>query len=128
MSDSKQWLYSHIGIHNISLDNCLSNGNLYLNRFFFSLETIAEFPYESIINEQDFIILVDETRSQYKPKQPLSKSVLAENIINPSLTRTFSSIGELSRHLKGDKSTIRSYLEGNSKGLYRKQWKFTLIN
>jgi hypothetical protein len=30
--------------------------------------------------------------------------------------------------LKGDRSTIRRYISGRSKGLYRKQWKFTLIN
>jgi hypothetical protein len=30
--------------------------------------------------------------------------------------------------LKGDRGTIRNYISGKSKGLYRKQWKFTLIN
>jgi hypothetical protein len=30
--------------------------------------------------------------------------------------------------LKGDRSTIRRYILGRSKGLYRKQWKFTLID
>ena len=128
MSDSKQWLYSHIGIHHVSLDNCLLDGNLYLNRFFFSLETIAEFPYESIISPQELISLVEIVRSQYTPKQPESKAVLAENMLNPKLTRTFLSIGELSRHLKGDKGTIRKYLEGKSKGLYRKQWKLSFID
>ena len=60
---------------------------------------------------------------------------------NPKLNHTFSSIGELSRHLKGDRSTIRKYIKPyslavadgviedySSKGLYRKQWKFTELN
>jgi hypothetical protein len=42
-SYSKQWLYSNIKIHHVSLTNCLVNGDLYLNRFFFSLDYIAEF-------------------------------------------------------------------------------------
>jgi hypothetical protein len=43
------------------------------------------------------------------------------------LTRTFLSIGEASRYLKGDRGTIKKYIEGKSTGLYRNQWKFTLI-
>ena len=34
LSESKEWLYQNIGIHHVSLTNCLTNGNLYLNRFF----------------------------------------------------------------------------------------------
>ena len=49
-------------------------------------------------------------------------------MLNPNLNCTFSSIGELAKHLKGDKSTIRKYILGRSEGLYRKQWKFTLID
>jgi hypothetical protein len=29
--------------------------------------------------------------------------------------------------LKGDRGTIRNYISGKSTGLYRNQWKFTLI-
>lgn len=128
LSDSKQWLYDNIGIFNIPLANCLANGNLYLNRFFFSLEIISEFPYESLITPEELKKLIFKVRESYTPKQPKSKRVLAENIIHPKLTKTFSSIGELSRHLKGDRGTIRSYINGKYKGLYRKQWKFTLIS
>ena len=39
------------------------------------------------------ISLVKSVRAQYKPKQSASKKILAENIINPNLTQTFSSIG-----------------------------------
>jgi len=128
ISDSKQWLYSNINIHNVTLENCLNNGNLYLNRFYLSLDIISEFPYESIITNDEMILLIKNVRSQYIPDQPASKMVLAENVNHPELTKTFTSIGELSRHLKGDRGTIRSYLDGRSTGLYRNQWKFSLIS
>lgn len=128
MSDSKQWLYTNIGIHHVSLDNCISNGNLYLNRFYLTLDFISEYPYENILSSNRLISLIESVRVQYNPKQPASKSVIAENIIKPELTRSFTSIGEASRYLKGDKGTIRKYLEGKSSGLYRKQWKFKIIN
>jgi len=121
VSDSKQWLYTNIGIHQISLNNCISNGNLYLNRFFITLDFISEYPYEDILSSDSLISLVESVRVQYNPKQPASKSVIAENVIKPELTRTFSSIGEASRHLKGDRGTIRKYIEGKSSGLYRDQ-------
>jgi len=121
VSDSKQWLYTNIGIHHISLDNCISNGNLYLNRFYLTLDFISEYPYENILSSNRLISLIESVRVQYNPKQPASKSVIAENIIKPELTRSFTSIGEASRYLKGDKGTIRKYLEDKSSGLYRKQ-------
>lgn len=128
VSDSKQWLYTNIGIHHISLNNCISNGNLYLNRFYLTLDFISEYSYEDILSSDSLISLVESVRVQYNPKQPASKSVKAENVIKPELTRTFISIGEASRYLKGDKGTIRKYIEGKSIGLYRNQWKFTIIN
>ena len=127
ISDSKEWLYQNISIHHVSLHNCLVDGNLYLNRFLFSLDIISEFPYESLFSSNDLIKLIEVVRSEYKPNQPKSKKIYAENILSPELSGTFLSIGELSRHLKGDRSTIRNYILGRSKGLYRKQWKFTIL-
>ena len=40
ISESKQWLYSNIHIHHVSLDNCLANAKLFLNRFLFSIDPI----------------------------------------------------------------------------------------
>lgn len=80
-----------------------------------------------MITPEKFISLVHNIRILYIPKQPTSKFVLAKNILHPELTKTYSSIGELSRHLKGDRGTIKSYLNGKSKGLYRNQWKFIFI-
>lgn len=125
ISDSKQWLYDNISIHHVSLDNCLINGKLYLNRFYFSLDLISEFPFETITNSIDFISLISNVKNKFVPNQPKSKSILAENVIKPELNSSFSSIGELARHLKGDRGTIRNYINNKSKGLYRNQWKFT---
>jgi len=127
ISDSKQWL-NNIGIHHKTMKNCLMNGNLYLNRFYLSIDLISEFPFESILDTEELVSLINTVKSQYKPNQPKSKSILAENSLNPKLNCTFSSIHKLSKHLKGDRCTIRNYLLGRSKGLYRKQWKFTLID
>ena len=110
------------------------------------MDIISELPYESILTSEDLVLLINTVKSQYKPNQPKSKKVLAENLLNPNLNCTFSSIGELAKHLKGDRSTIRKYItpcspqslkefdskweegKGRFEGLYRKQWKFTLID
>uniref|UniRef100_UPI0022385457 GIY-YIG endonuclease n=1 Tax=Ramaria rubella TaxID=113071 RepID=UPI0022385457 len=128
LSDSKQWLYEKIGIHHITLNNCISNGNLYLNRFFFSLEVISEFPYETVISSKELELLINRVKEQYIPNQPASKHILAENLIKPELTRIFTSLNEMARCLKGDRGTIRSYLSGKKLNLYRNQWKFTIID
>ena len=127
ISDSQQWIFDKLKIHHVSLNNSLSDGNLYLNRFFFSLDIISEFPFESVVSSSELISLVEKTKLEYKPNQPASKNILAENILHPELTKNFTSIGEVSRHLKGDRGTIRDYINGKSCGLYRGQWKFSVI-
>jgi hypothetical protein len=121
ISDSKQWLYDNINIHHTTLDNCIISGKLYLNRFYLSLDVISELPYEAILTSEELLLLLETVKSQYKPNHPQSKTILAENMVNSELNNTFSSIGELAKHLKGDRSTIRRYISGRSKGLYRKQ-------
>ena len=127
ISDSKQWLYDNINIHHTTLDNCILTGKLYLNRIYFSLDIISELTYEAVLTSKELVSLLKTVKYQYKPNHPKSKTILAENIVNSRLNSTFSSIGQLAKHLKGDRSTIRGYILGRSKGLYRKQWKFTLI-
>jgi hypothetical protein len=73
------------------------------------------------LDSNELISLIEKTRLEYKPIQPASKNIMAENILYPELTKSYTSIGELSRQLKGDKATIRKYLNGNSAGLYRGQ-------
>ena len=74
-------MYDNLQIHHISLDNCLLNGSLYLNKFFLSLDTISEFPFESVVSSSELISLVEKTKLEYKPNQPASKNILAENIL-----------------------------------------------
>ena len=112
----------------MTLNNCIYNGNLYLNRFYLSLDIISEFPYESIISPEELKSIIKKTKDQYIPSQPASKKLLAENVLNSKLTRTFPSIYEAARTLKGDRSTIRAYLTSQKSGLYRKQWKFSFID
>ena len=92
-----------------------------LTDFFFSLDIISEFPFESVVSSSELISLVEKIKLEYKTNQPAIKNILAENILHPELTKNFSSIGDLSRHLNGDRGTIRNYINGKSSGLYRGQ-------
>lgn len=120
VSDAKQWLYSNLKIDHRTLDNCLLNGVLYLNRFYFSLEAIIEYPLESLISEQDLVSLVETCKSQLTPNQPASKKILAENFLYPELSCTYNSINELSKDLTVDRSTVRKHLTENNTKLYKK--------
>jgi hypothetical protein len=75
ISDSKQWLYDNIRIHNITLNNCIINGNLYLylKRFLFSLDVVSEFPYEYILSLDKLITLIKKVQDEDIPTQPYSK-------------------------------------------------------
>ena len=70
ISDSKTWLSKNIGIHLVSLENCLSTSKLYLDRFLFSLDYITELPNEEILSSVEFKLLVEETKNKYSPVQP----------------------------------------------------------
>lgn len=127
--DSKQYAIDLIGIHHATLDKCLDEGVLFLNRFFLSLEPLPEFPFESLLSLEELSSVIMEQRLSYIACQPNSKAILAENVKNPKLTKQFSSIGEFARAIKGDRGTIRSYLNGGESKdkLYRGQWKITLL-
>jgi hypothetical protein len=126
--DSKQYAYNNIKLDHRTLDSCLYNGNLYLDRFLFTLEPLLEFSFENLISIEELILLITEERYKFKVKQPASKMIYVENISNPLLNKYFDSISEFARSVKGDKSTIRSYVNGKKIGLYRGKWKITLIN
>jgi Cytochrome C and Quinol oxidase polypeptide I/GIY-YIG catalytic domain len=125
--DSKQYAYKNIKLDHRTLDNCLYNGNLYLDRFLFTLEPLLEFGFESLISIEELKYLITEQRYKFKVKQPASKMIYVENKSNPLLNKHFDSISEFARSVKGDKSTIRNYVNGKKTGLYRGQWKITLI-
>jgi GIY-YIG catalytic domain/NUMOD1 domain len=115
--DSKQFAYDNINIDHRTLNNCLYEGSLYLNRFMFSLEPISEFVYESIISLNELKTLIKEQRYTQKSIQSTSKKLYVENITNPSLNREFDSIAQFANYVKGDRGTIRLYI--NRTKLYR---------
>ena len=61
--------------------------------------------------------------------RPISRGLLAENVLHPNLSATYSTISEFSRAIKGDRATIRQYLNGTKPAgsLYRSQWKLTQL-
>jgi hypothetical protein len=127
MFDSKEFAYKNININHCTLNECLYNGKLYLDRFLLSFETLSEFSFESLISLDDLKILITEQRYKFKSKQPASKIIYVENKYNSLLNKQFNSISEFAKSVKGDRSTIRDYVNGKKTGLYRGQWKITLI-
>jgi len=125
--DSKQFAYDNINIDHRTLNNCLYEGTLYLNRFLLSIEPINDFVYESIISLEELKILVKEQRYSQKSIHSFSKRIYVENITNPLLNREFDSISQFARHVKGDRTTIRLYINNETK-LYRGKWKITFKN
>jgi len=120
---SKQQAYDNIHIDHDTLNNCLNYGILYLDRFMFSIEIINEFPFESFIPIKDLKNLILEKQIAKREIQINSKKIYAENVKQPSLSKIFNSINSFSKAVKGDRSTIRTYLNDNNKkeSLYRKQ-------
>ena len=138
---SKTEMYKDIKIHHKTLADCLSSGKLYLNSFFMSLdlieETIETQGNESVsfVSLENLKSLVEEKRNSYRSLQPKALKIKAINILDDRLTKEFNSLNELAKYLKGDKQTIRSYL--NLKGydnlltnkkLYRRRWEFISID
>ena len=127
---SKQQAYDSIHIDYSTLNNCLNNGTIYLNRFMFSIEVINEFPFEYFVSLQDLKNMIQEKQIEKREIQIKSKKIYAENIKQPNLSKVFNSISSFAKAVKGDRGTIRSYINDNKKkeSLYRKQWKLTEIN
>jgi len=126
--DSKQHMYNSINIHHNTLNDCLDTGSVYLDEFFFSLDEIEESNRINLLSLEEIIALVKEKRDNYTIKHPAAKAILAEFKDDINLNREFSSLTSLAKALKGDRSVIRSYLNGSKSGYYRGKWKFTYIN
>ena len=52
---------------------------------------------------------------------------LNPNINNLNLNKQFNSINSFARFVKGDRGTIRNYVNDTKKGLYKGEWKISLI-
>lgn len=122
--ESKQHLYNTLNIHHVTLNNCLENGTLWLKIFLLTLEPIEEITSKNLIDQDQIIKLIKYYRSINSTSHPSSKRILAENIIHPELTKEYKSLTSLAKDLKGDRTTIREYLNDTKPGLFRKQWRF----
>ena len=126
--DSKQHMYNSINIHHNTLNDCLDSGRVYLDTFFLSLDEIKESSNINLLTLDEIKDLVKEKRDLYEVKHPAAKAILAEFKDNSNLNKEFSSLSSLAKELKGDRQTIREYLNGTRSGYYRGKWKFTYLN
>jgi hypothetical protein len=88
---------------------------------------INEFVFEALISLEELKMLIKNQRFLIKSIQFNSKPIYVENIDNPILNKKFDSISDFARSVKGDRSTIRNYINGKKKGLYRGKWKIQLL-
>ena len=138
MFDSKTFALLILNMDHRTLNNCLNNGVLYLGRFMLSFEPISEMHdlpnnFESVLTIEQLKSLVKSVRDKYKiTNQKARKAILAINVKDPSspLTGTYSGINEFARKINGDRSTIRSYLNGSKPAgsLYKNEWDLRFLN
>jgi hypothetical protein len=128
--DSKTFTQLQLNMDHRTLNDCLNNGNLFLDRFLFSFEPIIEMhtASELPLSIDRVKVLINSLRTKHKVvNQPASKSFTAFNIKDPlsPLLRsgTYNSINEFAKVVKGDRSTIREYLNGKKPvgSLYKNQ-------
>ena len=129
--DSKQHLTQSLGVDLKVIRNTLDTDNKYLQRYIFSTTPLPQMSIDSIMTLDDarkhfYDTRQNTTRATIQAKR--SKPVLAEHRTNPSLTEKFASLNECAANLGGDKSTMRKYLNGETKGLYRKVWQLSWVN
>jgi hypothetical protein len=109
----------------------LDTNKKFLGRYIFSTIIIPEINVDSILTENDLQLNFKETRADFDRVDrqiDRNKAVFCENTLNQNLSISFRSLNEASRGLKGDRITIREYLNGKRMGLYRKVWKLSWIN
>lgn len=119
--ESKQQMYSSVGIHHQTLNDCLDLGTLYLNYFFLSLD-LLETEHINLLTSaasQEIKTLVENKRNIHRLKHPAAKAILAEFKDDASKNLEFDSLNSLAKHLKGDRQVIRDYLYKNKSGYYR---------
>lgn len=129
MSDSVQYIADHVGIHRSTILRYTTTAELFLNRFLISYDPITEMDNTNSMTLDQFLDLLSSVRSEHNNAtvQPNSKSILAENVLYPELTKKYSSLTSFAKEIKGDRATIRKHLNSESILLYRKQWKLSYI-
>lgn len=127
--DSKTFAQLQLNIDHRTLNDCLNNGKLYLGRFMFAFDAITEMhsASESILPLSDVKSLLESIRIKHKiTRQSSRKTFTVFNIEDPSspLSGTYNSINEFTKAVKGDKGTIRDYVNGKKPigSLYKNKW------
>jgi hypothetical protein len=70
-------------------------------------------PNEDIVSVDTLNKLFEEVRTSSSSEiQPKSKAILAENVLHPDLTKEYPSLNSFAMAVKGDRETIRQYLNG----------------
>lgn len=122
--ESKQQMYSSIGTHHKTLNDCLDLGTLYLDYFFLSLD-LLETEQTNLLTLDQIKTLVENKREIHRFNHPTARAILAEFKDDAGKNLEFNSLNSLARHLRGDRKVIRDYLNGNKFGYYRGKWTFT---
>jgi len=132
---SKTHAKMHMSIDHRTLDDCLTNGTLYLGRFIISLEIMTELhhSFEPSLSLTEFKDLINYVKVEYRiTNQPVRKQFTALNVKNPSspLCGTYNSIGEFARKINVDRGSIRPYINGEKPAgsLYKNEWLLSSIN
>lgn len=89
ISDSVQYIADHVGIHRSTILRYTTTAELYLNRFLISYDPITEMENTESMDLDLFLDLLTDVRNEHNNAtvQPASKSILAENILYPELTK-----------------------------------------
>ena len=122
--ESKQQMYSSIGTHHKTLNDCLDLGTLYLDYFFLSLD-LLETEQTNLLTLDQIKTLVENKREIHRFNHPTARAILAEFKDDVGKYLEFNSLNSLARYFKGDRKVIRDYLNGNKSGYYRGKWTFT---
>jgi len=124
ISDSIQYIADHVGIHRSTVVRYTTTAELYLNRFLISYDPITEIDNKESMGLNAFLDLLTNVRAEHTNAtvQPNSKAIIAVNTLYPELTKKYDSLNSFANDIKGDRSTIRKYLNNDTKLLYRKQW------
>lgn len=117
-----------IGIHRSTILRYSLSQELYLSRFRIVRDYIPELTNSEPLTTIEFKDLVSKTREEHEKGKvhSVSKRILAENMKNPTLTRTYPSIRSFAKAVKGDETTIRKYVSSAEGKLYRNQWRLDM--
>lgn len=103
-------------------------GTLYLDLLLFSYEVIDECSNFNPLSIHDLNLLLSPTQKNHNlTKHPKAKPILAENLLDNSLNKVYPTLYSQARDLKADRATLRSYLTGQTLGLFRGACKFSYI-